>query len=251
MNTLEGNVMNYRLYLGDCLDVMAELPEASLDALITDPPFTMAGGFSNGRSSTADSQFFAFWWRAVCEQLNRIMKPEGEGFIWCDWRTASIIAEGFLPKKQTYDVWAVTQMLYHYREMPGQGKPFRNSVDLIAYVRGPKSSGKRIPNTTHNWISQYWYYGKHNHHPAEKDVKICSRLVKWCSNPGDIILDPMAGSGTTGVACLMANRGFIGIEKDADFYRTAEERLAEVYQGPSIQNAPEIVLPNGQPNLFR
>jgi DNA modification methylase len=99
-------------------------------------------------------------------------------------------------------------MLYHYREMPGQGQPFRNSVDMIAYLRGPKSTGERIENTTHNWISKYWYYGKHPNHPAEKDAELVETLLDWCSDPGDVVLDPFMGSGTVGVACINTERRF-------------------------------------------
>lgn len=219
----------YTLLLGDCLDVLEQYPDNSMDALVTDPPFTMAGGLSNGRSSEVDTQFFLHWWRAVCAQLTRILKPTGAGFIWCDWRTAALIAQGFTPKRQTYDVWAMTQILHHYRQMPGQGSPFRNSVDMIAYVRGPKNTGARIPNTTHNFLNKYWYYGKHDFHPAEKDHEICRQLLAWCSDPGMLILDPFMGGGSVGVACALTQRSFLGIEKDADYYDMARCRIQEAY----------------------
>jgi site-specific DNA-methyltransferase (adenine-specific) len=237
----------YRLFLGDCLDVLAQLPDNSVDALITDPPFSMAGGISNGRSSVVDTQFFAFWWRAVAEELNRVMKPESEGFIWCDWRTAAIIADGFKPKHQSYDAMAVTQMIYHNRRMIGQGKPFRNSVDTIAYVRGPKSTGRRIPNDTPNLIERYWYYGKHPHHPAEKSVEVCVQLLDWCSDAGSVVLDPFMGGGTVGVACASTGRQFIGIERDADYYQVAETRIAEAYTASQHTGG---VLPPTRLSLF-
>ena len=218
----------YNLLPGDCLEIMAQIPEHSVDALVTDPPFAFAGGLSNGRSSMSDTQFFLYWWRAVCKEFDRILKPEGEGFIWCDWRTAQVISEGFnLGQKYS---WRAAQMIYHYREMPGQGQPFRSSVDMIAYVRGPKSEGKRIPNTTHNFISKYWYYGKHDSHPSEKDVEIAGQLIEWCSDEGNTVIDPFMGSGTTGVACAMTGRNFIGIEREDEHMETAKRRVEEAYR---------------------
>lgn len=219
----------YTVVLGDCLDVLAQYPDNSFDALITDPPFALAGGISNGLSSHVDGQYFLFWWRAICAQLARVLKPQGEGFIWCDWRSAALIAEGFQAKTQTYDVWRVSQIVHHYREMPGQGNPFRNSVDMIAYVRGPKSSGARILKTTHNFVSKYWYYGKHDHHPAEKDPEICMQLLQWCSDEGALVLDPFMGGGSTAIACARTGRGFFGIERDDLFYQTAEQRIRKAY----------------------
>lgn len=217
----------YQVIEGDCLEILRTFSDHSIDGLVTDPPFAFAGGASNGRSSMTDNQFFLYWWRAVCKELDRVLKPEGEGFIWCDWRSAAIIADGF-SLGQRYS-WRVSQVIYHYREMPGQGQPFRSSVDLIAYVRGPKSTGYRIPNTTHNLISKYWYYGKHDNHPAEKDPEICAQLIEWCSDPDAVILDPFMGSSATGVGCASTGRGFIGIELDRDHFATGEKRTKEAF----------------------
>lgn len=220
--------MKCQIVLGDCIEQLASLPDNSIDAIVTDPPFAMAGGLSNGRNSMADSQFFAHWWRAVCNELNRVLRPDGEGFIWCDWRTATLFADGFASKHHE-STWRVAQMLYHYREMPGMGQPFRSSVDMIAYVRGPKSSGKRVPNTTHNLISKYWYYGRHQHHPAEKDAEICAQLIQWCSDVGMTVLDPFAGSGSVGVGCAMTGRQFLGFELDETYFNTARQRIAQAF----------------------
>lgn len=212
-----------KIICGDCLEVMKQIPDRSIDAIVTDPPFAFAGGISNGRSSEVSDQFFRYWWRDLWKGLNRILKPQGEGFCWCDWRSAQSLLSGF--NQGQIRGWRMPQMLFHYREMPGQGSPFRNSVDMIAYLRGPKSKGHRIPKTTHNWISKYWYYGKHDHHPAEKDPEIVKQLIEWCSDASDIIFDPFIGSGTTAVAAIMTGRRFIGIDLDLDYCNIARERI--------------------------
>lgn len=215
------------IYHGDCLQLFGEMHSVSIDGLVTDPPFAFAGGSSNGRTALVTDQFFAHWWRSICQGLDRLLKPDGEGFIWCDWKTARLIAEGWNLRDQSYDLWRVTQMLYHYREMPGQGQPFRSSVDMIAYVRGPKAIPTRIPNTTHNWISKYWYYGKHEFHPAEKDPAIAGQLIEWCSDAGDIILDPFMGSGTTLRAAKDLGRKAIGIEIEERYCEIAAKRMSQ------------------------
>jgi len=241
-------MVEYKLFEGDCLEILPTLPDNSICGIVTDPPFSFAGGISNGRSSITDSQFFLYWWRAVCKELDRVLKQDGEGFIWCDWRTAWIIAEGFnLGQKYS---WRVAQVIYHYREMPGQGQPFRSSVDLIAYVRGPKSTGHRIPNTTHNLFSKYWYYGKHENHPAEKDPEVCAQLIEWCSDPGDIILDPFMGSSATGRACAMTGRGFVGIEKDSEHFITGKKLTQRAFSLPQGTWEKPKPLPSSQMSLF-
>lgn len=132
-------------------------------------------------------------------------------------------------------------MLYHYREMPGQGQPFRSSVDMIAYARGPKHKDPPIPNTTHNFISQYWYYGKHDYHPSEKSPDIARRLIEWSGESDKPILDPFSGSGTTLVAAKALGRRAIGIEVEERFCEAAAERLSqEVFSFETVQADPLI-----------
>lgn len=239
-------MVNYVLHNENCLDALKKMDDHSIDAMVTDPPFALAGGISNGRSSIVSTQFFSFWWNAVCEELNRVLKPDGEGFLWCDWRTAHIFADGF-SQHQKY-TWRLAQMLYHYREMPGQGQPFRSSVDMIAYIRGPKSKPTRIPNTTHNLISKYWYYGKHPHHPAEKSVEVSRGLLEWCSDKGQTVIDPFMGSASVGVACITSERNYIGIEMQQDHFEVAEKRLEKIEIGYNVER--KIFKSNVQLEMF-
>ena len=212
------------IYNGDCLEIMDGIAQR-FDAFVTDPPFAFAGGLSNGRSSQVDDQFFAYWWRDVCQKLTGLCGERGCGFIWCDWRTAAAFAAGFTPKEQTHDYWRMPQMIHHYREMPGQGQPFRNSVDMIAYCRGPKHKEPPIANTTHNFISSYWYYGKHVNHPAEKCPDVAGQLVEWTG--GSLILDPFMGSGTSLVAAKNKGKRAVGIELEERYCEVAAKRLSQ------------------------
>jgi len=213
------------LYHGDCLEIMQSLEQNAIDAIITDPPFAFTGSISNGSSANTSEQFFRYWWKAMCEQIHNILRPEASGFVWCDWKTAKIVADGFEPSQQTYDYFRIAQILYHFREMPGMGRPFRSSVDMIAYLRGPQHKNPDISASTLNFISEYWYYGKHNYHPSEKSVSICEKLLRWCSVKGMLVIDPFFGSGTTAVACERLNRHWIGIEISKEYCDIAVERI--------------------------
>ncbi len=140
-----------------------------------------------------------------------------------------MIAKGFEPLMNTYDFWRVAQMLYHYRKMPGLGSPFRSTVDMIAYVRGPKHPHPPIGADTHNLLSEYWYYGKHPNHPSEKSVSIAEQLIGYCvhSDASAVVLDPFMGSGTTLVAAKLLGLRAIGIEQEETYVETAIKRLAQ------------------------
>jgi len=215
-----------KLYNGDCLEVLSDIH--SVDAIITDPPFAFTGGISNGRSACTSDQFFGYWWKAVATQISEILTPEASGFIWCDWKTAKLIANGFEPTTQTHNYFRISQMLHHFREMSGMGSPFRSSVDMIAYLRGPKHKDTTLINknpATLNHISEYWYYGKHDYHPAEKSPSICEKLMKWCSKEDDTVIDIFSGSGVVGVVAERLKRKWILCEKVEQYAEIAAKRI--------------------------
>lgn len=213
---------------GDCLEILPGIPNGTIDAVVTDPPFAITGGLSNGMTSRADAQFFEHWFSDVARELIRVTKPEGCMFMWCDWRTVNVIDRSFSRASERYSPWWVSQVIVHDRDMIGMGSPFRNQCDWIAVIRGQKTDfGDRIAKNVPNIFREYSYYGKHENHPAEKTVSAARRLVEWATNEGGIILDPFAGSSTTLVAAREARRRFIGIEREAEHVATSEKRLGE------------------------
>lgn len=223
-------------WLGDCLDLLKIIPDSSIDCIITDPPFAMAGGISNGRRSQTDSQFFELWLVTVFKELYRVSKPEAAWVFWGDWRTSALYDTALQKASPNqYDARWVSQIVIHDREMVGMGSPFRNQTDWLALVRGPKTDfSDRIPKNQPNVIRSYWYYGKHDNHPSEKDPKIARKLVEWLSDENEIILDCFMGSGTTGVAALEAGRRFVGIEKEESYFAVADSRLNETLNSTGL-----------------
>lgn len=231
------------LRLGDCLEVLRSLPDSSHDAMITDPPFTAAGGSTNGRSggAVADSQFFLHWLRQVFAEAERVLSPAGCGFIFCDWRTISVVqqaVEGSGLRMKSSGAWKVSQALVWDRDGMGLGSPFRNGFEMIAFVRGPEyRSG--LPKNIRNVIPWRWPYGAHAHHGAEKPVGLVDQLITYAEVPlGGRILDPFAGSGTTLVAAAGRGVGATGIELDLPAYETACGRLEDV--GVKVEAIPEV-----------
>jgi site-specific DNA-methyltransferase (adenine-specific) len=222
---------------GDCLELLQALPRESVDAVVSDPPFAFAGGISNGLSARADAQFFEHWLVDLFRQLYRVSKPEAAWFLWADWRTAPVYDAALArAAPDMHSGRYVSQVIIHDREMVGMGSPFRNQTDWIALVRGPATDFKaRIPKDQPNIIRSYWYYGKHEHHPAEKDPQVARKLVEWVTDPGGLVLDPFTGSGTTGIGALAAGRRFIGMERDPAHVATARRRLEEVPTGQQVR----------------
>ncbi len=216
------------VYHGDCREILSGV-HSQVDLVLTDPPFAFAGGISNGLASRADSQFFEAWLAEVFRLMHGISKPESAWALWCDWRTAAIYDQ-ILAKSAPdyYDQRRVSQVLVHDREMVGMGSPFRNQLDWIALIRGKKTEFKeRIPKNQPNIIRDYWYYGKHDNHPAEKSPNVAAKLIEWLSDPGDLVLDCFSGSGTVAVAARRTGRRAICIELEEKYCEVIATRLSQ------------------------
>lgn len=234
--------MTWRIDEGDCMDLLRALPDASVHALVTDPPYvSVSGGNANGRTSSGDSQFYAFWLRSVMAELRRVLRPDACGFVFCDWRTVGIVEAAAQGRDRfTGDAWGVPQALVWDREAIGLGSPFRNSFEMIAFMRGPKWASELAKDI--RTVLRFRYpYGRHEHHPAEKPVDLVRQLVEWAAPEGGVVLDPFAGSGTTGVAAIQGGRGFIGMEIDPDTRAVALRRLRQAEAGG--RTGPPILLP--------
>lgn len=216
-----------KLIQGDCLEELKKIETNSIDSIITDPPFAFAGGLSNGFASRVDSQFFVHWLSDIFIELHRCSKPESAWFLWSDWRSLNAYELALQKSSEYYDQRKISQVIIHDREMVGMGSPFRNQLDYIALIRGKKTKfcSEKIPKNQPNIIRSYWYYGKHPNHPAEKCPDVTKKLIDFITPDNGTILDPFMGSGTTGVAAKNLNRKFIGIEKDPDYFKIAQDRI--------------------------
>ena len=210
-----------QLYLGDCLEVMKELSVDSVDAVITDPPYTRPTVSSFGRkvvkrlSDLAIQEFYFAHIKAVWE---RLLRPTAPVLVFCDDAYYAVLFALF------YE-WQQTNLLIWDKGRIGMGNPFRRKHELIFYAnRGSLSpnaeAGTHIPTILKATLTK-------NFHAAEKPLSLVTLLVKGLTQQGDTVLDSFLGSGTTGVACVQTGRKFIGIEIEPKYFDIAVKRISE------------------------
>jgi site-specific DNA-methyltransferase (adenine-specific) len=203
-----------------------------VDAVVTDPPYTAAGGNTNGRTSAADHQYWRFWFAAVWDAVARVATDDAFAMVFSDWRMIGTLAASVRGgiDRQTASDWEVTQAIVWDRGSIGLGAPYRNSFEMIGFLRAKKWKQKAFfPKDIPTVIKCYWPYGRHENHGAEKPVKLIEELI--VPHAPSAILDPFMGGGTTGVACIRTGRRFIGIEIDPGHYQIAKRRIeAELAQ---------------------
>lgn len=241
--------MDFELYRGDCLDVMKDIPDGSVDMVLTDPPY----------GTTACKWDSIIPLETMWEQLKRIIKPNGAIVMTASQPfTTTLIASNMNMFKYCW-VWdkrvASNSQLAKYQ-------PLKIHEDVCVFANGrcnynpqdvkdcdiTRSNANRSKGVGHigserkreTFIQKKTGYPKsiqnfkpHNigrAHPTQKPVALMEYLIKTYTNDGETVLDFTMGSGTTGVACANTGRKFIGIELDRDYYHIARKRIAEAYK---------------------
>ena len=190
------------LYLGDCLEVMKEIPDKSVDAVITDPPY----GMKSHNMRLAVSMMNIDWDEhpASEEQINSIMKYNKPTVIWGGNYFSVPPSRCWLVwDKKNFDKMSFADCELAWTNIDATVSIFRKSPQSM--------DGGKV-------------------HPTQKPLN----LMRWCiektTKQGDTILDPFMGSGTTGVACVQTGRRFIGIEISEQYFNIAVERIRKAQQ---------------------
>jgi site-specific DNA-methyltransferase (adenine-specific) len=235
------------LHNGDCLEVMKLIPDASIDAIITDPPY----------GTTACKWDSVIPFEPMWEQLKRIIKPNGAivlfgsepfssalrisnikqykyDWVWDKKKPGGIGFAKYQPMRITENILIFSKEKTNYypimipREKPKLSRNYKhsemNNISLAAQKENKIYTEKYPKNIIE--ISNANQQSKV--HPTQKPVALLEYLIKTYTNENETVLDFTMGSGTTGVACKNLNRNFIGIELDKNYFDIAEKRINEV-----------------------
>jgi site-specific DNA-methyltransferase (adenine-specific)/modification methylase len=232
-------MVDVRLHLGDCLEFMRTLPDKSVDAVITDPPYrTLLSG-----KSTIDKPLMhkleKHDWnlpdKAWIIELERIMKVGATYYVFCGFEDVSFLKHDFRAaglRTLNNLIWIKSNPIPSFTK-----KVYRNSAEMAVF--GSKQTIKYFRERKQQDLLGVYYYpvvaGKERtDHPTQKPIKIITEWILDTTREGDTVLDPFMGSGTTGVACVQTGRNFIGCEIDEEYFEVARKRIAEAQQQPSL-----------------
>ncbi|MBR2773922.1 MAG: site-specific DNA-methyltransferase [Selenomonadaceae bacterium] len=233
---------------GDCLELMKEIPDGSVDMILQDLPF--------GTTDCAFDKRIPF--EPMWEQFKRVTKhnaaivlfsqlPFGSDLIQSqrklfryEWIWEKSLGVGFLNAKKM-PLRCHENILVFYRKLPTynpqftKGKPYKRggykamhgNYHALEY-RTPSGSenGDRFPRDVIYYLSTVGALPERLH-PQQKPVGLLEYLIKTYTNEGELVLDATMGSGSTGVACRNTNRQFIGFELDEHFFEVARQRIGD------------------------
>ena len=215
----------YKLYQGDCLKVIKNIEDGSVDLVVTDPPYLKAySTILNDREFDLDKLF---------NEFKRILKPDGHLYIFGCWQTGDKF------KQELEKYFKIKNKLIWVKNNWSAGDLFwtyGQSYEEIWYATNgrKKLNGKRDRDCLfYNRVA-----GKKQLHTNQKPVELLEFIIEKSSNEQDVVFDPFMGSGSTGVACLNTNRNFIGIELDEGYFEIALNRIKQdvIDKGMIIQN---------------
>lgn len=213
-----------KIYQTDALEGLKELDSNSVDLIIIDPPYSTPVITAFGRKKVknlADLSIQEHFFRSLKVEFERVLKPNGRLFIFCDDKFYPILYAVF------YD-WLNIQLLIWDKGRIGMGRPIRKQHELIIYLNRESYEHNKDNQTTHYPSILKFSHDKEKVHGAQKPIKLLEHLIFGFSDEGDVVLDCFAGSGNTLLASKNLNRKFIGFELNDIFCSTIENRLSEI-----------------------
>lgn len=217
--------------LGDCMELMKQLPDNSIDLVVTDPPYDVYAGKGWGcfghRNSYTDIEFMANGFsETVLDELCRVMKKIN-CYFFCSQKQLLPLINYFAVNKNCN--WNL--LTWHKTNpVPACSNKYLSDTEYILFFRekGVKICGEYKSKFTYYITPLNQKEKKLYKHPSIKPLHILENLIINSSNENDIVLDPFIGSGSTAVACVNAKRHYIGYEVDSEYYDIACKRLDEV-----------------------
>lgn len=232
---------------GDAIDEMRKLEDQSIDLIIADPPYNLGKNYGNNIDYKEFDEYLSFS-RQWLSQADRILKDTGTIYIFMGVRFISYIYD-IVSRELGYgfNSW----ICWHYTQGVGRKKGFSSRHDDILMfnksnkftynlddIRIPQKyyrtrNNMRGANPGNVWDFSHVHYCNENRHahPTQKPEGIIERMVLASSNPGDTVLDPFLGSGTTLRVCQQLQRTGIGIEINPEYIEMSEKRLKKPFYG--------------------
>src|SRR2546426_9105579 len=238
-----------RIYQGDCLEILAQIPESTVDLVFADPPYFLSNGGITCHAGKMVSVNKGEWdkprgpdpnhafnpaWLAACQ---RVLKPNGT--IWVSGTSHVIHSVGFvmqqLGMKLLNDITWVKpnpppnlscRYFTHATETLIWAAKNRKSRHAFNYKLMKQLAGGKQMKSVWQIPAPDRAEKRFGKHPTQKPVKLLERILLASSHEGDLVMDPFAGSGTTAVAALRLRRMALAVEREGDWVQLTLERVA-------------------------
>lgn len=239
--------MSNRLICGDATEELAKLPAASVDLLIADPPYNLGKDYGNNKDLKDWDDYTAFT-KSWLEEAVRLLKPTGSLYVFMGVRYISRL---FLLLEDEFKLHFNGWITWHYTQGMGRKNGFSpRHEDILFFTRSARFDfhldAVRVPQKYYRernnmtganpgdvWQFSHVHYcsAEREEHPTQKPEGLIERMVQASSKPGDLVLDPFVGSGTTCRVAEILERRWIGIDVNPEYIAMTRQRVASSFQG--------------------
>ena len=236
---------NIDLRQGDCLELMKDIPDGSVDAIITDPPYGMTANewdkvvdFMDEALRVSNSVILTAIQPYSSELVVKYKKYFKYEWIWQKAVGSNFANLKYQPMREHEQVLVFGKPKYNPIKQPRNGSGakrletpfFENSVKGGENTGIKRNNAGKTYDKNLRYPSSVQYFNNRDKdarglHPTQKPLKMFEYFVKTYTDENDMVLDPFMGSGSTGVACVNTKRDFIGIELDEKYFEIAKERI--------------------------
>lgn len=206
-----------RFILGESTAVMAGFPSGAIDFILTDPPYMV--GFTDRSGRTIANDKNGDWLAPASREMYRVLKDNSLMVSFYGWNRVDLFMQAW--KAAGFRVVGHLVFTKPYASKSAFVGYQHESAYVLAKGRPPLPQ-KPLPDV------MPWEYTGNRHHPTEKPVSILRPLIESFTQPGAIVMDPFAGSGSTCVAAEQTGRRWIGIEMLEQYHAAGQRRLAEI-----------------------
>lgn len=253
------------IILGDSVATLKKLPRQFVDLLIVDPPYNLTKQYASTRFTDKTTREYETYTREWIESVLPLLKPNASVYVCADWRISIVIG-------QVLESYFILQNRITWQREKGRGalSNWKNGMEDIWFatmsneycfnvdavkIRRRVVAPYRVDGKPKDWVEgasgnfrdthpsnfwddvtiPYWSMPENTVHPTQKPEKLVAKLILASSSPGDVVLDPFLGSGTTAVVAKKLGRQFVGIEREAEYCAIAQKRLELAEKDNCIQ----------------
>jgi len=251
---------------GNAFEILTTLPRGFVDLLIVDPPYNLSKIYGNKSFKRIGEEDYALFTHNWLDAVKHTLKPTATIYVCSDWQTSLIVG-------RILGCFFTIQNRITWQREKGRGavRNWKNSMEDIWFATmSPKIftfnvgdvkmrrrviAPYRINGVPKDWVESkdgnfrdtfpsnfwddisvpYWSMPENTDHPTQKPEKLYAKLILASSKPGDIILDPFVGSGTSAVVAKKLGRKYLGIEREAEYCAYTQKRLELAGDSRSIQ----------------
>lgn len=231
-----------QLFCGDCLEILKNIPDSSVDLVVIDPPYEFKNGGGGGAFGSDKRKYHneieigeltKGFDTAVLDELVRVMRKVNI-YIWCSKEQIKQYLDYFEDYNMDLLTWHKTN------PVPTCNNKYLSDTEYLLFFR---EKGVKVYGSYHTkrkfYVTQTNKKDKEKYkHPTVKPLEIMQNIITNSSREDDVVLDCFMGSGTTGEACVNTGRRFIGMEKEQKYFEIAKQRIDEAAFSYAMEKLP-------------